>query len=323
MKRGLRLALVAVVVVAAGVLAWRAWGPRAEDVALLTGYVEGDQLYLSSPMAGSIGEIAVTRGQRVATGAALFSMDPATQDAQRGQASARTAQARAQVAAAEAQAGQAQSTVAAARASEVQADKDLARYLALQRANPQAVATQQVDAARAQAQNATAQRQAAERAAQGQAGQVAAARAAAAQASAALTESGVRLDQLSVRAPVAGRIEDVFFQKGEWAAANQPVVALLPDNQVKLRFYIPEQDVQLYTVGHAVSFTCDGCKPALQARIDYVSPRPEFTPPIIYSRKTRDKLVFLVEARPADPLGLTPGLPVDVTPLPGAHKSPR
>jgi HlyD family secretion protein len=315
--------LVGVVAVAAGVFAWRAWGPRAEDRDLLTGYVEGDQLYLSSPMAGSLGEVSVVKGQRVAAGAALFSMDPATLDAQRGQATARAEQARAQIAAAQAQAAQAQSAVAAARASEVQAGKDLARYLALQRANPQAVAGQQIDAARAQAQNATAQRQAAERAAVAQAGQVTAARAGAAQASAALTESGVRLDQLSGHAPAAGRIEDVFFQKGEWAGANQPVVALLPDNQVKLRFYIPEQDLQLYKVGRAVAFTCDGCKPDLAARIDYVSPRPEFTPPIIYSRKTRDKLVFLVEARPADPLGLTPGLPVDVTPLPGAHRSPK
>ena len=41
--------------------------------------------------------------------------------------------------------------------------------------------------------------------------------------------------------------------------------------------------------------------------------RPEFTPPVIYSREARDRLVYLVEARPS--VRLNPGLPVDVTPL--------
>lgn len=321
MKHGLRPLIALLVVAALGVALWFAWRPRDEDRDLLTGYVEGDQLYLSSPVAGSVGQVMVAKGQRVAAGAPLFEMDPATLDAQKGQASARAEQARAQVAAAEAQAAQAQSNVAAARAAEVQASQDLARYLRLQASNPLAVAGQQIDAARAQARSASAQRQAAERAAAAQQVQVIAARAGVQQAAASLTESGVKLGQLSGRAPAAGRVEDVFFQAGEWAAANQPVVALLPDSQVKLRFYVPEQDVQLYAIGKAVSFACDGCKARLSARIDYVSPRPEFTPPIIYSRKTRDKLVFLVEARPADPAGLTPGLPVDVTPLPGGHRA--
>jgi HlyD family secretion protein len=302
---------------------WRAWGPRADDRDLLTGYVEGDDLYLSSPVAGTVGQVTAVKGQRVAAGAQLFAMDPATLNAQQGQAAARTEQARAQAGAAQAQAAQAQASLAAARAAEAQASKDLARYLALQRSNPKAVAAQQVDAARAQAETAAAQRQAAERAAAAQAVQVLAARAAVQQAAAGQTETGVRLGQLSGRAPAAGRIEDVFFQAGEWAAANQPVVALLPDSEVKLRFYVPEQDVQLYRIGRTVEFACDGCRARLKARIDYVSPRPEFTPPIIYSRKTRDKLVFLVEARPAEPAALTPGLPVDVTPLPGGHKAPR
>lgn len=323
MNHGVRVALAVIVAAVLGFILWRAWGPHADDRDLLTGYVEGDDLYLSSPVAGTVGKVMVAKGQRVEANAELFAMDPATLNAQQGQAEARTEQARAQVGAAQAQAAQAQSNVAAARAAEAQARKDLARYLSLQRSNPQAVAAQQVDAARAQVDSTSAQRQAAERAAAAQAVQVLSARAGVQQAGAAQTETGVRLGQLSGRAPSAGRVEDVFFQSGEWAAANQPVVALLPDSEVKLRFFVPEQDVQLYRIGKTVEFACDGCKSRLSARIDYVSPRPEFTPPIIYSRKTRDKLVFLVEAKPADAAGLTPGLPVDVTPLPGAHKAPR
>jgi HlyD family secretion protein len=96
----------------------------------------------------------------------------------------------------------------------------------------------------------------------------------------------------------------------------------LPDDKVKLRFFVPETAVALYPPGREVRFDCDGCGAERRATIAYVSPRPEFTPPVIYSRESRDRLVFLVEARPDDPAGLTPGLPVDVVPL-GRETAPR
>src|SRR3546814_6358834 len=101
-------------------------------------------------------------------------------------------------------------------------------------------------------------------------------------------------------APAAARVEDVFFQRGEWASANQPVVALIPDDRVYVHFFVPETEVAAYKPGQKVGFSCDGCPDDLSATIVYVSPRPEFTPPVIYSREARDRLVFMVEARPAN-----------------------
>ncbi len=98
-------------------------------------------------------------------------------------------------------------------------------------------------------------------------------------------------------------------------AENQSVISLLPDDKVKLRFFVPEAQVARYRPGETVHFHCDGCAAGLTARINYVSTQPEYTPPIIYSRSTRDKLVFLVEALPGDGRNLMPGLPVDVVPL--------
>ena len=92
------------------------------------------------------------------------------------------------------------------------------------------------------------------------------------------------------------------------------MVSLIPDDRVKLRFFAPQKDLSRYRIGRTVQFSCDGCGGGLSATIDYVSPRPEFTPPIIYSRDSRDRLVFLIEARPAAPRSLSPGQPVDVTP---------
>lgn len=315
MKGRIRAALILLVVIGLGAYAFWAWSGRDEAEGLLSGYVEGDDLFLSSPVAGTVAKVLVAEGQRVQAGAEVFAMDPATLSAQQGQAAARVRQAQDQVAAAQAQARQAQANLEAARTVEAGARRDHERLLALQRSNPQAVAALQVDQARASAESAAAQRQAAERFAEAAAVQARAAEAATAQAGAAEEEAGVRLGQLAPRAPVAGRVQEVFFQPGEWAAANQPIVAILPDDQVKLRFYVPEGAVAAYAPGKVVRFSCDGCAPDLEARISKVASRPEFTPPVIYSRSTRSKLVFLVEAVPLKRTALAPGQPIDVTPL--------
>jgi HlyD family secretion protein len=110
-------------------------------------------------------------------------------------------------------------------------------------------------------------------------------------------------------------IYDTFFVEGEWVPAGRPVVSLLPPGNIKLRFYVPEAVVGGLRVGQAVKVSCDGCGAPLAAAVSYVSPAAEFTPPIIYSRETRAKLVFLVEARPEakDATRLKPGQPVDVS----------
>ena len=146
---------------------------------------------------------------------------------------------------------------------------------------------------------------------------VAAAEAQAAQAAGGLVEVRTRMQDLAPKAPVEARVEEVFYRPGEWAAANQPVVSLQPDGEVKLRFFVPEREVARYRPGRTVRFSCDGCGGSRRATITWVSRRPEFTPPVIYSRDNRDRLVFLVEARPENPRELNPGLPVDVAPLSG------
>ena len=52
----------------------------------------------------------------------------------------------------------------------------------------------------------------------------------------------------------------------------------------------------------------------MPATITFISDRAEFTPPVLYSRDNRAKLVFLVEAKPSADVAarLNPGQPVDV-----------
>ncbi len=321
MNRRVRIAAAAVGLGVVAIVLWLAWGPGAHTPRALSGYVEGEALYLSAATAGTVSAVTVARGQRVAEGQPLFAIDAGPLVAQRDQAAAALAAAEAR--AEDAVKGQRPTELAvfdaeraAAEASLRQAEADYARIQPLVAKGIYAPA--RLDAAKAARDTAAAQvRAVATRRQAGTLGArpdaLVAAEAQVIQARGVLTEAQSRLDQVSPRAPAAARVQDVFFQQGEWAAPNQPVVALLPDDRVRLRFFVPETQVNRYAVGKAVRFSCDGCRGGT-ARVNYVSPRPEFTPPVIYSRGTRERLVFMVEARPENPRALSPGQPVDVAP---------
>jgi HlyD family secretion protein len=315
MNRVRQIIMILVAIGVGGWLAWRAWGPHPGDQAALSGYIEGENLYLSAAISGFVAHIDVARGERVVAGQKLFAMDDASLRAQRDQAAATLAQAEAQIGTAEAKLAQSRANAEAAVAQATNAAEDLKRYRTALRVNAETVSRQQVDTAVATAANAAGQAAAARGDVMAQETQIAAAKAQAQAEQAALADVSARLAQLEPCAPAAARVQDVFYQKGEWVAENQPVVSLIPDNKVKVRFFAPEAEVTRYQPGATVHFDCDGCAKGLTARINYVSSQPEYTPPIIYSRSTRDKMVFLVEALPEDARNLMPGLPVDVEPL--------
>jgi HlyD family secretion protein len=119
---------------------------------------------------------------------------------------------------------------------------------------------------------------------------------AAAQADAAQKHWSVERKQVNV--PANGEIADTYFRPGEWVPMGAPVASLLPDGQRRIRFFIPQADVARLPVGTRVLAHCDGCPRAIQGMIDYIAPQAEYTPPVIYSRDTRARLVFRVEAAP-------------------------
>jgi HlyD family secretion protein len=295
--------------------------PRLSRPEVLTGYVEGEPLYLAAPVAGTVTSMSVVRGQRVAAGASLFVVDPQQTVSARDQAAAQVMAAQAQ--AVDARKGQRptelavlDANIAAAEAKARDAEAALRRVSILAGKGFESKAA--LDDARANAQFAAAAAAAARKqrdaAALGsRADQIRAADARVTEAQAGLAGADARLIDVAPTAPQAARVEDVFFQQGEWAPANQPILSLLPDARIKLRFFVPERSLAAYPIGAVVHFACDGCAKGLTAKVNYVAPRPEFTPPVIYSRDARDRLVYLVEAQPS--ALLNPGQPVDVEPL--------
>jgi HlyD family secretion protein len=317
LPRGLLIAGAALLL---AILAWLIFGiGRGDRERLFTGYVVTDNLYLSSPIAGTVADLWVARGQRVAAGARLFRIDPTSLAARADQARAQIGEAQASAEANLAALSKARARFATAQAEAARADADLARYLAADHAKPGSVAKQQIDQARATAISARRDRDAARDDITAADAQIASAHASVARTRAGLTDAERQLHDLSPIAPAAGRIDDTLYQRGEWVAANAAVIALIPDDQIKVRFFVPQALVNGFKPGTRVAIACDGCPGGMAATVDRVASRPEYTPPVIYSLKTRDKLVFMVEAVPARPRLLVPGQPMDVTPVGGGR----
>jgi HlyD family secretion protein len=286
----------------------------------LQGYVEGEYVYVASPVAGRLQTLEVSRGAQVAAGAPLFELDSASERPARDDAAAKLARAEANLAnlrkgkrpseidALKAQLAQANAMLQLSASARRRQEHLVETRVASREALDQAQAEHERDQARVkelEAELATAQLGA-------RADEIQAAEAEVIAARAQLAQAQWRVDQLSEAAPQAGLVIDTLYRPGEWVTAGAPVVQMLPPANVKIRFFVPEPRLGSVQVGEEVQVRCDACAPGLTAAISFISPDAEYTPPVIYSREMRAKLVYLVEARPREPGALRPGQPVDV-----------
>lgn len=129
---------------------------------------------------------------------------------------------------------------------------------------------------------------------------------------AALMQSQWKLEQRSVISKVTGTVEMVFRRTGEYSQIGAPVLAILPPENVKIRFFVPQERVSGLQQGSIIQVQADGMSEPIEATLSFISKEAEFTPPVIYSTDARQKLVFMVEARPKSHVGLRPGLPVSI-----------
>ena len=131
-------------------------------------------------------------------------------------------------------------------------------------------------------------------------------------AEAQVVTSETRLSRRIGYSPIAGTVQQIYFREGETVPAQRPVLSIMPPGNLKVRFYVSEVDLPKLAVGDEVRVTCDNCSADLTARIYFLSTTAEYTPPVIYSLDERNKLVYLVQARPSRPDALRVGQPVSV-----------
>src|SRR6266481_2932336 len=220
------------------------------------GYVEGEFVYVASPLAGTLQSLQVRRGDQVNAGDPLFALDETPEKAARDQI----------------------------KAALVLSEAEYSRQNQLFRTG--VAAAQDLDRARS-ARDQDERR---------------------------LTQTEWSFLQKRQSAPRAGLVYDTLYREGEWVAAGKPVVVLLPPQNIKVRAFVPETRVGAIHYGDKVRVAVDGVRDAFVGKVSYISPRAEYTPPVIYSRETRDKLVFMIEAvfDPAFAANLHPGQPVDL-----------
>jgi HlyD family secretion protein len=307
----------------AGVLAAIGIG-GAEPPNTYHGYVEGEYVRVAPPVAGRLDRLFVARGNQVPAGQPLFALDLTEARAERDRAVAAREQARAnladlrkgkRVAELEVIAAQKEQAEAALRLSEAQ----LKRQETLHASGN--TSRERVDEARSVRDRDRAR--VAELISQLEVGRLAAreddiraAEAAVAMAEAAVTKAEQQLRDLAPVAAQAALVEETYYRQGEWVQAGAAVVSLLPPDHVKVRFYVPEARLGRLAIGQMVQVRCDGCPDNVTARISFVAPEAEYTPPVIYSNESRAKLVFRIEARPDGATRLHPGQPVDVVLVP-------
>lgn len=295
------------------------------DEPIYQGWVEADLLFIGPDDAGRVEQLAVRTGDTVAAGAILFTVDTDIQEADVRVGEAAVAEARARLARLEA-AQQRPAEVAVLEAQLHRAEASLALSTAeLERqqalANRGISAPAQLDTARANNNRDRAtleeirgQIDVARMASREE--DIAAARQTLAAAEAKQIANKARLERRKMTSPTAGVVQQIYYRIGEVAPAGKPVLSLLPESNVKIRFYVPQATLPRIAVGQQVDVRCDGCASGLTARIEFIARSAEFTPPVIYTLEERAKLVFLVEARPAQPQALRVGQPVRVAVVP-------
>lgn len=293
------------------------------DRTLVQGYVEGEFVYVASPYAGALESLKVQRGQQVKEGDGLFRLNGEPEQAAREEAERRLSQARATLE--DAKKGKRPSEIQVIKAQLKQAriavglsEREFTRQAALSRV-PGATSELELDRTRAtrdqdrhrvselEAELDTAQ-------AGSRTDQIAAAEAEVRAREAALTKAAWELSQKQQQAPKSGLVFETLYREGEWVAAGRPVVVLLPPENIKVRAFVSQDVVGTIQPGQSVRVSVDGIAEPFAGAVNYISPKAEFTPPVIYSRESRSKLVFMIEARfePSVAAQLHPGQPVDV-----------
>ena len=292
------------------------------DPSLVQGYIEGEFVHVASPFGGRLENLAVERGQEIEKGALLFALEETPELAARDEALRRVEQARAELE--DAKVGQRPSEIQTLeaqlgemRAALVLADIELERQQKLLATN--VASKRDFDIARAQHDENT------QRVAQLEAtlvtaklgsreDQIRAAEQNLLAQEAALKGADWNLSQKKQFSQQSALVSDTLYRPGDWVEAAKPVVILLPPGNVKVRVFVSQELVGRVQVGSAAEVSVDGVEKPFAAKVTFISPRAEFTPPVIFSQSMREKFAFLVELSvdPETARKLHPGQPVDV-----------
>jgi HlyD family secretion protein len=289
---------------------------------VVQGYIEGRYTYLASAIGGTLEKLPVSRGDQIKIHNLIFVLDQQPESDQLQQAQKNLAQA--QQTLMDLEKGQRQTVLEQIKAQRAQAiavmtldRKTLIRYkkLYLKGAiDKQSVDTAQANFDRDMKKIKELNANLAEAKLGARTNQIKAQQEVVAAAKADVQQAQWALHQKTMYAPISALVFDTYYRVGEYVPAGQSIVSLLAPQNIKLIFFIPEPLLSTISLGQTVQFGCDSCKEKTAATISFISSEAEYTPPVIYSKDSRDKLVYRVEAKIAPDLAIHfhTGQPVDV-----------
>lgn len=308
------LIVLAVVAAAASGAAWY-WKRQSaaklpEGIASGNGRIEATEITVAARSPGRLAEVRVREGDDVAAGEVVARMDVASlqaelQRAQTGVVQARQARDTAQAMARlrEQAVRTAQAQLAQRRSDLALADKELQRvrqlvaqnFLSPQKLDEAQAGKSMRQAAVAAAESQVMEAQAALAAAQSQAVEAGSA-IDAAQANVARLQSDV--NDATLRAPRAGRVQVRAANEGEVIGAGTRILSLADLGDVHMTFFLPEAAAGRLAIGAPVRLVLDAAPQyVIPASVSFVASVAQFTPKTVETQSERQKMVFKVRAR--------------------------
>ena len=287
------------------------------------GYIENDLTYISSTVSGRLDSLPVDRGDKIEKGKLLFALEaePQSDDVLNAQANMEAAFSNVM----DLEKGARPETLDQIKAQIQQAKASLNYNQKEYLRRKELLATENIqvdmfdqatrDVETSEALIAQYEASLKESKLPARIDQINAQKAALQAAKASLNKAVWTLAQKSISAPQSGIVFDTYYNLGEEVPANTPVVSLLiPSNTTAITF-MPETYLSQLALGNTVTMSCDNCDQGMTGEITFISPTAEYTPPVIYSRENRSKLVYRVEISVGEQLesSLHPGQPIDVT----------
>jgi len=294
--------------------------PEADKHLVYSGYVEGRLLHIAAPQSGWLVKLAVTEGDKVESDQLLFMLDTEQQRLHEQMAATQAAEAQATLRDLQKGARQVeleiiktQITAQKARVEFARQEKErwmttAAHDYASKSARDKAIAD--YDVALAQLKELQLKFKQAQLAARND--QIDAAKSRLQQRQINEQEQQWLTAQRQIKSLSAGHIEQIYYRAGEYLTAGKPVLSILKADERRVRFFVPQAKLSQLQLGQSVTVRVDGEQQAYPAKIDFIAREAEFTPPVIYSKDSREKLVFMVEAKLPAAAQLRIGQPVDV-----------
>ncbi len=286
------------------------------------GIVEFDERVLGFEFSGRLEQVTVVRGQTVAQGAPLAKLDDSLEQATRvarvGEAEVASAEllvVRSGARSEEVRASAAR--LLASRATEQQLSQAVERDQKLVTIG--AISQAVLEQSQTRLAQAAGERQALEQTLRalnnGSRPQEIARAEARERASANLVNlEQVRLDHHWLRAPISGQVLEVHVEAGEIVGASAPVITLADIEAPFANIFVPQAEIARLKPGASVRLQVDSLTAPLPAKVEFISPRTEFTPRFLFSEKERPNLMIRVRVRISDPAHLLrAGVPAFVT----------